>query len=331
MSITILKPGISASIQDFGRWHYQKYGIPVGGVMDKMSSSVANIICGNEVNEALLELTLHGTEIVFNEDAYCCISGEGCNAYINDTKIEFNRLLKIKAFSILKTKPIRYGCRAYLAIAGGFRVNKIMGSVSTYAASGIGGINGKNLDTGDIIHFANTINKSVDHSTIQIGENGFGYANWHINFKHQHNNSNQTLIDCVKGPEWDLFNEPSQHAFFNTSFTISNDSNRMGYRLEGNELSLIQKQEMLSSAVAIGIIQVTPKGQPIILMADAQTIGGYPRIARVCSADISKIAQCRPGDLISFNQITEDESYSKLRELDKKIDQLKISIAMTNR
>ena len=105
----------------------------------------------------------------------------------------------------------------------------------------------------------------------------------------------------------------------------------MGYRLEGNELSLIQKQEMLSSAVAIGIIQVTPKGQPIILMADAQTIGGYPRIARVSSADISKLAQCRPGDVISFNQITEDESYTKLRELDKKIDQSKISIAMTNR
>ena len=88
---------------------------------------------------------------------------------------------------------------------------------------------------------------------------------------------------------------------------------------------------MLSSAVAVGIIQVTPKGQPIILMADAQTIGGYPRIARVCSTDISKLAQCRPGDVISFNQITEDESYTKLREQDKKIDQLKISIEMTNR
>jgi antagonist of KipI len=331
MSITILKPGISASIQDSGRWHYQKYGIPVGGVMDKMSSSVANIICGNEVNEALLELTLHGTEIVFNEDAYCCISGDGCNAYINETKIEFNRLIKIKAFSILKTKPIRYGCRAYLAIAGGFQVNKIMGSASTYFASGIGGINGKNLATGDIIHFTHKIKKVILDTPIQLGENRFGYANWHINFKHQHNNSNHTSIDCVKAPEWNLFNESSQHTLFNTSFTVSNDSNRMGYRLEGNELSLINKQEMLSSAVAIGIIQVTPKGQPIILMADAQTIGGYPRIARVCSADISKIAQCRPGDVISFNQTTEDESYTKLRELDKRIDQLKISIEMTNR
>ena len=105
----------------------------------------------------------------------------------------------------------------------------------------------------------------------------------------------------------------------------------MGYRLDGNELSLIQKQEMLSSAVTRGIIQVTPKGQPIILMADAQTIGGYPRIARVCSADLPKLAQCRPGDVISFNQITENESLHKLSELQKKIDQLKISIEMTNR
>lgn len=331
MSITILKPGISASIQDLGRWHYQQYGIPVGGVMDIFSASVANIICGNEVNEAIIELTLHGTEIVFNEDAYCCISGKGCTAYINESKIEFDRLIKINAFSILKTKPTRYGCRAYLAIAGGFQLNKIMDSVSTYVHSGIGGINGRNLITGDIIHFTHKINKIQKDNTIQISENNFAYANWHINISHPHNDSNQTSIDSVKGPEWGLFNEFSQHTLFNTSFKVSNDSNRMGYRLDGNELSLIQKQEMLSSAVTRGIIQVTPKGQPIILMADAQTIGGYPRIARVCSADLPKLAQCRPGDVISFNQITENESLHKLSELQKKIDQLKISIEMTNR
>jgi antagonist of KipI len=331
MSITILKPGISASIQDLGRWHYQKFGIPVGGVMDKFSASVANIICGNEVNDAIIELTLHGTEIVFNEDAYCCISGHGCTAYINDTKIQFDRLIKIKAFSILKTKPTRYGCRAYLAIAGGFHLNKIMGSVSTYVPSSIGGIHGRNLITGDIIHFTHKINKTQKDNTIQISESDFAYANWHINITHQHNESNQTTINCVKGPEWSLFNESSQHSLFNTSFTVSNDSNRMGYRLEGNELSLIQKLEMISSAVAMGIIQVTPKGQPIILMADAQTIGGYPRIARVCAADLPKLAQCRPGDVISFIHITENESFHKLSGIQKKIDQLKISVEMTNR
>jgi antagonist of KipI len=331
MSITILKPGISASIQDLGRWHYQKFGIPVGGVMDKFSASIANIICGNEVNESIIELTLHGTEIVFNEDAYCCISGQGCTAFINDSKIEFNRLIKIKSFSILKTKPIRYGCRAYLAIAGGFQLNKIMGSVSTYVPSSIGGINGRALITGDIIHFSNKINKTQKDNTTQISKNYFAYSNWHTNIPHQHHDSNKTSLDCVKGPEWSLFNESSQHSLFNTPFTVSNDSNRMGYRLEGNELSLTQKGEMISSAVAMGIIQVTPQGQPIILMADAQTIGGYPRIARVCSADLPKLAQCRPGDVISFNHITENESLNKLIGLQKKIEQLKISIEMTNR
>lgn len=301
MSITIIKPGISSSIQDLGRWGYQQFGVPVGGAMDKFSATLANSICGNDEHEAVIEMTLHGTSILFNEPTYCVIVGGGCKVYVDEIELPFNRLLHIPVESIINTKADASGCRSYLAVAGGLNITKELGSASTYMPSEIGGIQGRALRTGDMISFKKNKSSIESTSLINIGKN-IEVSQWEITGQQSIKDSPAT-IRVFRGPEFDWFDQASQENFFNTVFTITAQSNRIGYRLDGALLALKEKIEMVSTAVTAGIIQVDHHGNPIILMADAQTIGGYPRIARVCTSDISVLAQLRPGEEIRLNDV----------------------------
>jgi antagonist of KipI len=324
MSITILKLGIMSSVQDLGRWGFQQFGIPVGGTMDKLSASLANIICGNDENEAVIEMTLHSTSIFFNEDTYCSLTGGGCKAYIDDVELPFNRLLYIPAFSIVTTQPAAKGCRTYLAVAGGFDIPQTMGSTSTYVPSGIGGIQGRNLITGDILHFKKR-EEDFKTASLKVLDKNIHVSLWQVPNLFVHY-PDPDVIHVIPGPEYDLFDEASRITFFQSNYTIGLQSNRMGYRLEGEKLLMKEKNEMVSTPVASGIIQITHDGTPIILMADAQTTGGYPRIARVCSADMSKLAQKRPGEKIRFCQINEEESLQRNNEQKRNINKLKTVI-----
>lgn len=321
MSITILKPGMMSSLQDNGRWGFQQFGVPIGGAMDKVSATLANIICGNDENEAVIEMTLHGASFMFNEAAYCAIVGGGCQAFAgDDIELPFHRLLWIPAFSIIRTTASIQGCRSYLAVSGGFKVKKILGSASTYTPSGIGGINGRSLITGDMLAFKREQNFQAA-SNLHMLPSGVGVSHWHTADLVE-STPDVAKVHAIKGPEFDRFNSPSQENIFNSEFTISSRSNRMGYRLEGKKFTLEQQSEMVSTAVTAGIVQVTHEGDPIILMADAQTIGGYPRIARICAADISLLAQTRPGVNIQFKEIGEEESlmrYNRIVEAMKRV------------
>jgi antagonist of KipI len=326
MSVTILKPGIMSSVQDLGRWGFQQHGVPVGGAMDKLSASLANIICGNDEKEAVIEMTLQGTSILFNENTHCAFTGGGCKVYVDDVELPFNRLLFIPAYSIITTQPAATGCRTYLAVAGGWDIPKTMGSASTYVPSGIGGVKGRNLITGDILPFKKR-EQTIPSSSMKLLGNKIHASHWQVPdvFAHE---QYPDIVHVLPGPEFDLFQTSSQEKLFESSFTISSQSNRMGYRLEAEKLLMKEKQEMVSTPVASGIIQVTHDGTPIILMADAQTTGGYPRIARVCSADMSKLAQKRPGEKIGFRQINEEESLHRYNELRRTLNRVKIGIEM---
>ena len=326
MSITILKPGVMSSLQDLGRWGFQQFGVPIGGVMDKVSATLANYICGNDENEAVIEITLHGASFIFNEAAFCAIVGGGCKAYLGDDELPFNRLLWIPAFSTIRKTASAQGCRSYLAVGGGFNIKKILGSTSTYTPSGIGGMNGRNLATGDMLSFKHE-QVLQGASTLKMLPNGVGISHWHTTALVEAT-PNVVTVHAIKGPEFDLFNSTSQENIFTSEFTISSQSNRMGYRLEGKKFALEQKTEMVSTAVTTGIVQVTHEGDPIILMADAQTIGGYPRIARICAADIPLLAQTRPGIKILFKEIGEEESADRCKELSNRMKRLKSGIGM---
>jgi len=313
-----------SSLQDLGRWGFQQFGVPIGGAMDKVSAALANIICGNDKNEAVIEMTLHGTSIMFNEAAFCAIVGGGCMAYIDDVELPFNRLLWIPAFSIIKTTANAQGCRSYLAVSGGFNVKKIMGSASTYTPSAIGGLEGRNLATGDMLAFKCEQVLQASFS-LKMLPSGIGISHWRT-ADLVIPTAGIATIHAIKGPEFDLFNSSSQENIFNSEFTISSRSNRMGYRLEGKKFMLEHKTEMVSTAVTAGIVQVTHEGDPIILMADAQTTGGYPRIARVCAADLSLLAQTRPGVKIQFKEIGEEESLMRYNRIVEAMKRVKVGL-----
>jgi antagonist of KipI len=301
MSITIIKPGISTSIQDLGRWGFQQYGVPIGGTMDREAARTANRLCENDDDEAVLECALHGLEINFNETVCFALSGGGARATLNGVDVSYNRLIKVIAGSTLKLHPDAFGCRSYIAFAGGLNIKKELGSASTYAASALGGMDGRNIIAGDEIKINKDRKDSHSAKDIVIDQNGFGVSKWKAQVDSLPHVNDVVEIRFVPGPEWELFDQTSQSLFTNQTFFIGAQSNRMGYRMEGAMLSLKEKTELVSTAVTRGIVQVTNQGHPIILMADAQTIGGYPRIARIISADLSKLAQCRPGMKLKFS------------------------------
>ena len=307
MSITIIKPGISSRIQHFGHWGEQQFGVSIGGVMDDFSAIIANIICNNKENAPVIEMTLHGTEIIFNKNAFIAITGSGAIATINDIEVPFYKLLHVPAFAILKMKPCAVGCRSYLAIAGEYKNQELY----------------KPFKTSDLIEFDET---PIHFNGINLDENKIGISQWKI-----HLNENELLdksIDCIEGPEFDWFEIKAQEEFFSTTFTLSNQSNSMGYRLNEKISGLKEKKELISTAVTKGIVQITHEGNPIILMAEAQTTGGYPRIARIAPADITKLAQCRPGDKISFKKISEETSLQKTDDQLNTLKKIKSTIKM---
>lgn len=322
MSITIIKSGIQATVQDLGRSGYQKYGVPVGGAMDTISAQLANLICGNDEKEGLIEFTLHDAKLFFNESAFIAICGSGAQVEINNQKLPFNRLIQVEAYSTLTWKPTATGCRSYLAVSGGLDIPHVMNSVSTYLPSSLGGLNGRELKSDDVLKFKKK-HTGIPPKNNSPLKNGFSFSKWSIPV---HMHSAHLPVQFIKGPEWELFSAEDQTRFSSTAFSVSTQSNRMGYQLTGALLNSENRLNLISTGVTKGNIQVTNEGQPILLMSDAQTTGGYPRIARVCPSHLSSLAQCRPGTIIQFEEISEEQSSKNLSNQNLWLEKVKSAI-----
>ncbi|WP_428911436.1 biotin-dependent carboxyltransferase family protein [Niallia sp. Krafla_26] len=309
--ITILKPGFQTTIQDLGRFGYQKYGVITSGAMDSISFRLANLLVGNEENESALEMTIQGPHIVFGQDSLIAITGGDLSPTINQTPIPLWKIIFVKKGTELKFNRAQTGCRAYLAIAGGFSIPKVMTSASTYLRANIGGFKGRTLRAGDQLSLYSPsprVLPLIEQARQKVGNLSFIEKDWSISTNYLPDISSHPVIRIIKGREYHLFTEESQHLFFHESFSITPHSDRMGYRLQGPSLRLENKQEMISTAVTFGSIQVPSAGNPIILMADRQTTGGYPIIGQVASVDLPLISQTKPGDLLSFSEITLKEA-----------------------
>ena len=301
MSLILHKAGILASIQDFGRVGFQHVGIPISGAMDRQSLELANTICGNDPLSPAIEFTLHGAVIEFDQPHFIALAGGGAVATINQYPIPYNQLIAVDAGSILTLHPYPTGCYSYLAIAGGLHITPELGSCSTFALAKLGGIDGSHLKAGDMIGVdAATIKNKLSELTGTNFKNGCSISPVSITTQNPALQHKTIEIKCHKGPEWDWFNNDSQERFYNQYWTVSTQANRMGYRLDGDFLKIQENREMISTPVTRGIIQITSSGQPIVLMADAQTIGGYPRIGRIYQDELPVIAQSRPGTAIKF-------------------------------
>ena len=307
MSIVIIKPGILDTIQDVGRTGHANFGINTGGAMDRFAAMMANILAGNDVNEAVIEIHYPGPQILFEQDALISITGADFTAGLNDEPLPGWQPILIRKNTVLQFPVCKHGARAYLAVQGGFQIDKWLNSYSTNLKAGIGGWKGRRLEKGDELFFKQS-EKCV--SSLFKSDNNFQILRWRADTSKVYRQPND--ISFIKGYEWDELTSESKEALSKSSFSIRSSSDRMGYQLKGNLLHLNERKEMVSCAVSFGTMQLLPNGTMIVLMADHQTTGGYPRVGHVISSHLPKLAQLRPGDAIHFKEVAISEAEEQL-------------------
>jgi len=308
MSVHVIKPGMLTTFQDLGRIGYQHLGVPVAGAMDARAHRLANLLAGNSEDMATMEITMSGPTLRFDQPACIAICGADLSPHVRNKPIPLNRPIVLKAGSELSFGERRYGARCYLAVFGGFALASVLGSASTYVRSGMGGWHGRALRKGDQI--------GLNINMMSSGLTALSRKLWDIEvyLPASLSSSPRQTVRIIKGAQWKEFSPESCAAMITQPFRISPDSERMGYRLQGPAITLSEPRQMISEATSFGTIQVPSGGQPIVLMADRQTTGGYPKIAHVAAVDLPLLAQMLPGDTVRFEPISLDHA----QELDVK-------------
>ena len=306
MSITVLKPGMLSTLQDRGRHGFQHFGVPVSGAMDFFSHRIANILVGNAADEATLEVTLLGPRLRFERDALIALCGADLSPSIDGLAFPEGKPVRVRAGTVLDFGASIAGCRAYLAIHGGFDVPAIMGSRSTYDTARIGGLNGRALRLADVLPVGSVTQSPYPGLVKELARSkrSFCAPKWAVNQHIEKLGRVPQVVRVIAGRHWDAFPGAARNVLTGSEFRVSADSNRMGCRLEGKDAVAGGPREIISEAVTFGTIQIPPSGQPIVLMADRQTVGGYPKIAEVAGVDLHLLAQLRPGDSLRFELVS---------------------------
>ena len=297
MSLLFAKSGILTTVQDLGRGRYRRFGINPNGVMDRCGARLINILLGNDENEAVVEMHFPAAQIVFESDAIFALGGADFGAELDGEPVDNWRPNFAGKNSTLKFTRKNSGHRAYLAVSGGFKLDQWLGSSSTNLTANIGGMDGRKLIAGDLLELRQPAMKpDRDVSRVQVSPSLLPYY------------SRFPTVRIIAGAEYELLSEVGRELLTGQDLSITNASDRMGFRLAGEPISLNEPLELLSSAVDFGTIQLLPDGQLIVLMADHQTTGGYPRIAHVVSQDLPLMAQLGPGDKVGFHLIEHGEA-----------------------
>lgn len=313
MGLKIIKAGILDTIQDMGRNGQQHLGINPAGAMDKYAMQVTNILVGNQPGDATIEMHFPASVFMFTEPALIALGGADFSASINGEPVPvFHPIIVGKNDVLQFHKPLK-GARAYLAVSGGFVLHKWMNSYSTHLKAKAGGYNGRSLQKGDEILF--------QHSSFPLQQKDFIILPWQADLAclpdSKAGENDQKEIFVLPGHEWEQLTIESKENFLMTSFIITQQSDRMGYRLNNIPLHRMTHEELVSTAVRFGTVQLLPDGRLIVLMADHQTTGGYPRLAHVIAAHHSKLAQMKAGNKIHFrftDQHTAEELFIKQQQ-----------------
>jgi antagonist of KipI len=313
MSLLITRSGLLDTIQDGGRYGYQHLGINAGGVMDNVAMRVANLLTGNDPSEAVIEMYFPAAEIVFESTVLISLAGADFAATINGEKIPMLHPVMIREGSILRFTKQENGASICLAVQGGFVAEQWLNSYSTQLKVKAGGYNGRALQKNDRIQL-----KQKPEYDFSDGDHFFEILPWQAKTTDFYTDT----VRFVNGNEYDVLNDASKDQLITELFTISRESDRMGYRMQGKALQLVESKEMISTAATRGTIQLLPNGQLIILMADHQTSGGYPRLGHVISADIPSLAQMRPGEKISLQQVSMADAENILLKQEMNLRQL---------
>jgi biotin-dependent carboxylase-like uncharacterized protein len=305
-TIRITKPGPLTTIQDQGRYGFQDRGVPVSGAMDQAAYRLGNLLVRNQGIEASLEITLGGFKAEFLSDTWFCLTGPEPVARLNNRSMTAWTCQRANPGDVLSVDYGRKGVRWYLALAGGVEVPLIMGSRSTYLRGGFGGLEGRLLQKGDVLDSGRPNGPDIFLPLPKELIPGY---------------SHEPLLRVVLGPQEDEITEEGLSTFLEAAYTVTQRSDRMGCLLEGPPIRHKRGADIISDATAFGSIQVPGSGQPIILMADRQTIGGYVKIATVASVDLPLIAQSLPGYPVRFKAISLQEAQTLVIEREKRINE----------
>ena len=306
MALEVLEGGVLTTVQDLGRYGYESYGVPVAGAMDPFALQVANVLVGNSLGEAVLEITIVGPILRATESCLIAVTGADLSFRVNGRPLPSWMAVFVRRGWIIEFGSRKVGCRAYLAVAGGIDVPVVMGSKSTYLRGGFGGIEGRALRGGDII---------------PIGQPAFyvpSLAGRDFPTGLIPEYSDEPEVHVILGPQDNYFTEEGITTFLSSEYQVSPTSDRMGYRLQGPEIVHKERADIISDGIVLGSVQVPADRQPIVMMADHQTTGGYPKIATVISADVSLLAQCMPGgSTVTFKATTVEEAQARYRAMMK--------------
>lgn len=299
MDIKVVSSGLQTTVQDMGRNGWRHMGVPTSGAADKYSLQLANFISNKKPNSPTLECTLTGPILKFLKSLTIVVTGADMKPKINDINLKMNTLYTVKVNDVLSMGNCSTGCRSYVAFSEDIVSDSFLGSKSTYLPAKLGGLAGLSLQSGSFLR-----TKPCDYD-IQTSKN--------IEIDTISSFSNEWELRVIEGPEFNFIGSDSKKDIYGSSFIVSNDSSRMGSKLEGRRIELLNDEHMISAPVNIGTIQCSKNGMPIILGCDAQTLGGYPRILQIAEIDFPFIGQLRPYDKISFKKISIQEAQNELK------------------
>lgn len=297
--IEIINPGMLTTVQDYGRVGVMKNGFTQNGAMDRYSMTVANRLCGNCDNAPVLEITVMGITAKFNKDCIFCLSGADFSSKLNDNPIRTNKAYKASNGDVLTMGSAKNGMRSYLAVSGGIAGEYVMGSASTDLKFSLGGYQGRRLKAGDVLQIGSGSFPLDDIEKWQIAENSY---------------EDNIQLRVVLGPQDKMFTADDIRLFLSQEYTVTPQADRMGVRLSGKPLQSKSGMDIISDGIVLGSIQVPNSGEPIILMADHQTTGGYAKIATVISVDLPLVAQARPNSKIHFKAVSIDVAEREVKK-----------------
>ncbi len=308
-ALKVVRSGLFDTLQDLGRFGYMALGMPTAGAMDRIALCLANALCGNAANTAGLEIGVMGPELLVEADSVRIALVGPLSASLSEAEaappkpIEANRSHLLKRGQLLRVGMVEGSSTAYLAVAGGFALPAFMGSLATYARAGVGGLDGRKLAEGDLLPLAQPQAPPGEEKKL---EQPFDYG--------------EGAIRIVWGPQDDYFSAAGRQTFIESDYRVSKEADRMGIRFEGPTIEHEKGADIISDGIGPGAIQVPGAGLPIVLLADRQTVGGYPKIATVASADLPRLGRLLPGHVVRFQPVSVAEAETLRRDQEARIE-----------
>jgi len=327
--VIVTRAGFLSSVQDLGRTGYREFGVSLSGALDSFALRVANLLVGNDEGAAGLEITFGGLESYFEDERIVAWCGGGFDVRVGSRSLPAGHAARVHAGEELKIGRPQIGCRCWLAISGGIDAPVVLGSRSTDLRAQFGGFEARALRDGDVLPLGARLRSSAfvkamaDKSTPATA-----ISSWTAPHDWVSSAKREPILRFVRGIDWNRFNGSTLQRFTSEPFAVSPDSDRMGVRLAGPELKREDDADLISEAVAPGTIQVPPNGQPILLLGDCQTIGGYPKIAHVITIDLAIAAQLRAADQVCFSEVSLADAHRLLLKRERELELFRVGLSL---